>query len=66
LLLPTVRQYFPKNTDFSKTTFEEALATANKLNHHPRKCLDFMTPVEIFLLCLFHLQLESKITNKIP
>jgi IS30 family transposase len=44
-----VRQYFPKNTNFSDTTFEEALAVTDRLNHRPRKCLDFYTPFEVFL-----------------
>ena len=43
-----VRHYFPKNTNFSNTTFKEALAVADKLNHRPRKCLDFLTPFEVF------------------
>jgi hypothetical protein len=44
-----IRQYFPKKTDFSKVTFQEVLAAANKLNQRPRKCLDFYTPFEVFL-----------------
>jgi IS30 family transposase len=44
-----VRQYFPKNTNFWNTTFEEALSVTDKLNHRPRKCLDFLTPFEVFL-----------------
>jgi len=43
-----IRQYFPKNTNFSITTFEEALIVADKLNHRPRKCLDFFPPFEVF------------------
>ncbi|MBM3150904.1 MAG: IS30 family transposase [Chloroflexi bacterium] len=45
-----IRQYFPKNTNFSDTTFKEALAVADKLNQRPRKCLDFLTPFEVFYL----------------
>jgi IS30 family transposase len=44
-----VRQYFPKNTNFLNTTFEEVLSVTDKLNHRPRKCLDFLTPFEVFL-----------------
>jgi IS30 family transposase len=44
-----IRQYFPKKTDFSKVTFKEVLTAADKLNHRPRKCLDFCTPFEVFL-----------------
>jgi IS30 family transposase len=43
-----VRQYFPKQTDFSKITPWEASLVANKLNHRPRKCLAFKTPFEVF------------------
>jgi IS30 family transposase len=43
-----VRQYFPKSTDFSDITFEESFTVADKLNHRPRKCLDFLTPFEVF------------------
>ena len=43
-----VRQYFPKNTNFSKVTNAKALSAADKLNHRPRKCLAFRTPFEVF------------------
>ena len=39
-----VRQYFPKNTNFLHSTFKEVLSVTDKLNHRPRKCLDFLTP----------------------
>ena len=39
-----VRQYIPKNRDLSSVTDEELLQIMNKLNHRPRKCLDFKTP----------------------
>ena len=44
-----VRQYFPKNTNFLHSTFKEVLSVSDKLNHRPRKCLDFLTPFEVFL-----------------
>jgi IS30 family transposase len=44
-----VRQYFPKKIYFSNTTFKEALTVTDKLNHRPRRCLDFLTPFEVFL-----------------
>ena len=43
-----VRQYFPKKTDFSTVTSAETIPVTNKLNHRPRKCLDFKTPFEVF------------------
>ena len=43
-----VRQYIPKNRDLSSVTDEELLQIMNKLNHRPRKCLDFKTPFQVF------------------
>jgi len=43
-----VRQYFPKKTDFSKVTLPEIKVAVDKLNHRPRKCLDFKSPFEVF------------------
>ena len=43
-----VRQYFPKKTDFSKVTLSETKLVVDRLNHRPRKCLDFKSPFEVF------------------
>jgi len=43
-----VRQYVPKNRDFSLVTDEELHHIVNRLNHRPRKCLEFRTPFEVF------------------
>jgi IS30 family transposase len=43
-----IRQYIPKNRDLSSVTHEELLQIMNKLNHRPRKCLDFFSPFEVF------------------
>jgi len=43
-----VRQYFPKKTDFSKVVQSETNIVVDKLNHRPRKCLDFKSPFEVF------------------
>jgi len=43
-----VRQYFPKKTDFSKVARSEAMVAVDRLNHRPRKCLDFKSPFEVF------------------
>jgi IS30 family transposase len=45
-----VRQYFPKSTDFSSIAFSQTKIAADRLNHRPRKCLDFMSPFEVFFL----------------
>lgn len=43
-----VRQYFPKKTDFSKIARSETQVAVDRLNHRPRKCLDFQSPFEVF------------------
>jgi IS30 family transposase len=45
-----VRQYFPKKTDFSKVTLSETKLAVDRLNHRPRKCLDFKSPFEVFFV----------------
>ena len=44
-----IRQYFPKDTDFTTVTDADVDAVMEKLNHRPRKCLDYQTPHEVFL-----------------
>jgi IS30 family transposase len=55
-----VRQYIPKNRDLSSVTDEELLQIMNKLNHRPRKCLDFKTPFQVFFehSLLYHKSIE--------
>lgn len=43
-----IRQYFPKGTNFSKITVAQVAEVQAKLNRRPRKCLDYLTPNEIF------------------
>lgn len=43
-----IRQYFPKNLDLSTVTAEEECFVMDRLNLRPRKCLDFLTPYEVF------------------
>ena len=43
-----VRQYFPKGSDFTTITDEEVLFVKERLNHRPRKCLDFQMPAMVF------------------
>jgi IS30 family transposase len=43
-----VRQYIPQEREFASITEHELLVITNRLNHRPRKCLDFMTPFEVF------------------
>ena len=43
-----IRQYIPKNTDFSTLEKVDILFAENRLNTRPRKCLSFNSPV-VFL-----------------
>lgn len=43
-----LRQYFPKGTDFRRVKDEQLQKAVNKLNHRPRKCLNYRTPHEVF------------------
>ena len=41
-----IRWYLPKGTDFSKLSDEQIMYIESTLNHCPRKCLGFKTPLE--------------------
>lgn len=43
-----IRQYFPKARDLSTVTAQEECFVMDRLNLRPRKCLDFLTPYEVF------------------
>jgi IS30 family transposase len=43
-----IRQYLPKKTDFTQISKEEITTIQDKLNHRPRKILNYRTPYEIF------------------
>jgi IS30 family transposase len=43
-----VRQYIPKHRELESITDNDLLFVTNRLNHRPRKCLDFKTPFEVF------------------
>lgn len=44
-----IRQYFPKNRDFTTITQNEINHAMNKLNNRPRKCLAIKTPNQVLL-----------------
>ena len=44
-----LREYYPKGMDLSKTNDDEVNDVLERLNHRPRKCLDFKTPTEVIL-----------------
>ena len=43
-----IRQYLPKGSDFSSANDEQISFIKERLNHRPRKCLDFQTPAMVF------------------
>lgn len=43
-----LRFYFPKGTDFLAVTEEGLHFIIEKVNHRPRKCLNYQTPHEVF------------------
>jgi len=43
-----LRQYLPKDTDLSRIPADQLRACVRPLNHRPRRCLDYRTPVEVF------------------
>jgi IS30 family transposase len=43
-----LRDYFPKQTDFSMVTAHQLASVVKELNHRPRKCLAYRTPAEVF------------------
>jgi len=49
-----LRQYLSKGTDLSGYTQRELNAIAHRLNTRPRKCLDFATPLEVYIQLRHH------------
>jgi IS30 family transposase len=45
-----IRQYFAKDMDFTTLTPELVMEVQDKLNSRPRKCIDYLTPIDIFRL----------------
>ena len=43
-----IRQYFTKSSSFEIITYDEIEAVMNKINHRPRKTLNFKTPHSVF------------------
>ena len=44
-----IRQYFPKNRDFTTITQKQINQVMDKLNNRPRKCLGIKTPNQVLL-----------------
>ncbi len=43
-----IRQYFPKNRDFTTITQQEIDTAMERLNNRPRKRLGYQTPAQVF------------------
>jgi IS30 family transposase len=43
-----LRQYFPKGSDLSALSRSALASAVKRLNHRPRKCLDYQSPHEVF------------------
>ena len=43
-----IRQYLPKDSDFSTVSQADLEIVSHKLNYRPRKCLDFRSPFQVF------------------
>ena len=43
-----LRQYLPKQSDFTNVSQADLETIMDKLNHRPRKCLDFRSPFQVF------------------
>jgi len=43
-----LRRYFPKGCNFHEVDDKVLQEVVDKLNHRPRKCLNFRTPYEVF------------------
>jgi transposase, IS30 family len=45
-----IRRFLPKKTDFSKVSIKQIKRIEFLLNNRPRKCLNYKTPEEVFLM----------------
>lgn len=44
-----IRRFIPKGSDISQFSHQQIAAIENKLNHTPRKCLNYKTPYEVMV-----------------
>jgi IS30 family transposase len=54
-----LRKTLPRKTNLDTLSPEDIQACANRYNHTPRKCLDFLSPAEAFHNQLLHFKCES-------
>lgn len=50
-----VREYFPKSCDFSTCSDTDIALAVQKINLRPRKCLNWLSPFEVFYKKMLHL-----------
>ena len=50
-----LRFFFPRGTDFTKITDAQLNAVLDLINNRPRKCLDYLSPVEFIRKSVLHL-----------
>ncbi|OBX11291.1 hypothetical protein QV09_02880, partial [Gallibacterium salpingitidis] len=50
-----LRQYCPKGMDMTPVSEVKIQAAVDKLNHRPRKCLNWKTPYEVYFDKVLHL-----------
>lgn len=55
-----LRQYFPKETSFDDVSDAQLADVVAKINLRPRKCLNWLSPFEVFFDTLLHLTRQSK------
>jgi IS30 family transposase len=48
-----IRQYLPKGTNFTDITNKDLALIVKKLNHRPRKCLNYQTPHEVIYSAIY-------------
>ena len=53
------RRYLPRKADIKNFSNEDFIAINHNYNNTPRKCLDFLTPAELFAKQLLHFKCES-------
>ena len=54
-----MRRTLPRKTDLAKLTEDRFVQLIQAYNNTPRKCLDFLTPAEVFWKELLHFKCES-------
>jgi len=54
-----MRRMLPAKTKFNELKNSDFLIRAAICKHTPRKCLDFMTPAEVFSNLLLHFKCDS-------